>query len=231
MKAVDEGQGMDWFDEGVRHASPPALGADPATAAEAEALALSVVGASRERRPGSRLRRIIAGSALSVGILGLGVTAATAGPAVIDWLGWTPDVVAQRSFELRDGSGLGLCEVFIRVEPNYPDGVPNEDVDRRTEEARTFLTEHDWDPLIASITTDEIEAAYQLEVEQRGAYADPDSIASGATPPPATYSVAVTEVMKDRISAEFEQAGHLKQGVSLEAAAGPCDGTSDGSAQ
>lgn len=218
---------MDWFDEVVRHAASPALGADAATAAEAEVLALSVVAALRERRRGSRLRRIIAGSALSVGILGLGVTAATAGPAVIDWLGWTPDVVAQRTFELKDGSDLGLCEVFIRVEPDYPDDVPKEEVDRRTAEARTFLTEHDWDPLIASITTAEIEAAYQLEVERRAAY----SIASGTIPPPATYSTEATQVIVDRVSAEFEQAGYLKQGVSLESAAGPCDGTTEGSAQ
>ena len=225
MKALNEGQSMDWFDEAVQRAAPPALGADPATAAEAEVLALSVVGGLRERRRGSRLRRIIAGSALSVGIVGLGVTAATAGPAVIDWLGWTPDVVAQRSFELQDGSDLGLCEVFIRVEPNYGH-VPDEEVDRRTEEARTFLTEHDWDPLIASITTDEIEAAYQREVESRV-----ESIASGATAPPASYSIAATRAIAARFSAEFRRAGYPIEEVGLTFAAGPCDGTTEGSAQ
>ncbi len=232
MKALDEGQSMDWFDEAVRHASPPALGADPAAAAEAEALALSVVGGLQERRLGSRLRRIIAGSALGVGIVGLGVTAATAAPTVIDWMGWTPDVVAQRSFELKDGTELGLCEVFLSVEPYYRDhDVPDEEVDRRTEAARKFLTEHDWDPLIASITTAEIEAAYELEVERRVAYTDPASIASGATPPPATYSRAATRVMSDRVTAEFEQAGYLIDGVSLAGAARPCDGATEGSAQ
>ncbi|GAA1768235.1 hypothetical protein [Agromyces humatus] len=221
---------MDWLDEAVRHAAPPALGSDPATAEHAKATACAVL--AEAPRGTTFLRKLIAGSALGIGIVGLGVTAATAGPAVIDWLGWTPDVVAQRSFELPDGSDLGLCEVFIRVEPNYRDhDVPDEEVDRRTEEARTFLTNHDWDPLIASITADEIEAAYQIDVEQRVAFTDPDSIASGATPPPATYSIAATQVMSHRIGAEFEQAGYLKQGVSLEYAAGPCNDTAEGSAQ
>lgn len=232
MKALDEGGSMDWFDEAVLRAAPPALGADPVAAAEAETLARSVVGGCRERRPGSRLRRIVAGSVLSVGIVGLGVTAATAGPVVIDWMGWTPDVVAQRSFELEDGTELGLCEVFVSVQPSSRDhDVPDEDVDRRTEAARKFLTEHDWDPLIASITTAEIEAEYELEVERRIAVTDAASVASGVTPPPPTYSMAATQVMGERISDEFERAGHLEQGVGLEVAAGPCDGTTEGPSQ
>lgn len=232
MKALNEGQSMDWIDEAVRHAAPPALGADARTAAEAEAFARSVVSGLRERRRGSRLRRIIAGSALSVGIVGLGVTAATAGPAVIDWTGWTPDVVAQRSFDLKDGTELGLREVFFSVQPYYRDhDVSDKEVDRRTEAARKFLTEHDWAPLIASITADDIQARYELEVERRVAFTDPASVASGATPPPATYSIAATGLIGERVSAEFEQAGYLVQGVGLEAAARPCDGATEGAAQ
>ncbi|MCD2443702.1 hypothetical protein LQ757_15585 [Agromyces sp. SYSU K20354] len=222
---------MDWLDEAVRHAAPPALGSDPAAAEHAKATARAVL--AQAPRRSTFLRKLLAGSALGIGIVGLGVTAATAGPAVIDWLGWTPDVVAQRSFELQDGSDLGLCEVFIRVEPYYGDpDVPAEVVDRRTEEARAFLTEHDWDPLIASITAEEIEAEYQLEVEQRVAFTDPDSIASGATPPPATYSIAATRVMADRVSVEFERAGFRVDEVGLAFAAGPCEGgTAEGAAQ
>lgn len=232
MKALNEGQSMDWIDEAVRQAAPPALGSDPATAAEAEALALSVVSGLRERRRWSRLHRIIAGSALSVGVVGLGVTAATAGPAAIDWMGWTPDVVAQRSFELKDGTELGLCEVFFSVQPSYRDhDVPDEEVDLRTEAARKFLTEHDWDPLIASITADDIQARYELEVQRRAAFTDPASVASGATPPPATYSIAATRLIGERVSAEFEQAGYLIHGVSLTAAAGPCDDATEGPTQ
>lgn len=223
---------MDWVDVVVRQATPPALGADPALAAEAEALALSVVVGLRKRRPGSRLRRILAGSALGVGIVGLGVTAATAGPAVIDWMGWTPDLVAQRSFEWKGGTDLGLCEVFFSVQPQYREReVPDEEVDRRTEAARKFLAERDWDPLIASITIAEIEAEYDREVERRVAFTDPASAASGATPPPATLTMAATRVMGERVSAEFEQAGHLRHGVGLEVAAGPCDGATEGPTQ
>lgn len=229
MKALDEGRSMDWFDEAVRQAAPPALGADPAAAAQADALARSVASELRQRRLGSRVRRILAGSALSLGIIGLGVTAAAAAPAVIDWFGWTPDIVAQRSFQLEDGTSLGLCEVFIGVEPYYENNdVPDEEIDRRTEEARKFLTEHDWDPLIASITNAEIEAEYELEVERRVAFTDPASIASGATPPPATYSSAATRVMADRVNAEFRRAGYPIESVSLQFGAGPCDGATEG---
>lgn len=231
MKALDEGQSMDWFDEAVRQAAPPALSADPAAAAHADALASSVASELRQRRLGSRVRRILAGSALSVGIIGLGVTAATGAPAVIDWFGWSPDVVAQRSFQLEDGTSLGLCEVFIGVEPYYEGNVSDKEVDRRTEEARKFLTEHDWDPLIASITTAEIEAQYKLEVERRVAFTDPAGIAPGATPPPATYSTAATRVIADRVSAEFRRAGHPIESVSLQFGAGPCEGATEGPAQ
>lgn len=226
------GIAMHWVDEAVRSAAPPAMGADPMAAAETETLARSVVTELRDGRRGSRLRRILAGSALSIGIVGLGVTAATAGTAVIDWFGWTPDIVAKRNFQLENGTNLGLCEVFIGVEPNYQyHDVPDEEVDRRTEQARRYLTEHDWEPLIASITAEDIEAEFQLEVERRAAFTDPASIASGATPPPATYSVAATRVMGERISAEFEQAGYLIDGVSLAFGAGPCDGATEGPAQ
>ncbi|MDQ0574032.1 hypothetical protein [Agromyces albus] len=223
---------MDWVDEAVEGAAPRALGAVPAAAEHAEAVARAVVAESRHRARVSRLRRFLTGAALGVSVLGLGVTAATAGPAVFDWMGWTPDVVAQRSFELKDGTELGLCEVFFSVQPYYRDhDVPDEEVDRRVEAARKFLTEHDWDSLIASITIAEIEAEYELEVERRVAFTDPASAASGATPPPATYSMAATRVMGERVSAEFEQAGHLKHGVGLEVAAGPCDDATESPAQ
>jgi hypothetical protein len=218
---------MDWVDEAVRGAAPRALGAEPAAAEQAEALARAVVAAEpRELSRITRLRRFVGGTALGIGILGLGVTAATAGPAVIDWLGWSPDIVAQRSFDLRDGSELGLCEVFIRVTPEYRN-VSDEEADRRTEEARKFLTEHDWEPLISSITASEIQAAFDAEVAQRSVPTTSD----GTMPPPATMSLIATQLMGDRISAEFERAGDLRQGVALEAAAGPCDDATEGPTQ
>lgn len=167
------------------------------------------------------------GSALGIGLLGLGVTAAAAGPAVIDWLGWTPDVVAQRTFDLGDGSELGLCEVFIHVDPAHQDvDVSEEEADRRTEEARKFLTEHDWEPLIGSITEREIEAAYAAEVAQRSM-----PLPDGTMPPPATLSLVASKLMGDRISNEFERAGYLRPGVGLEAAGRPCYGATEGPTQ
>ena len=214
---------MDWLDEAVRHAAPSALGSDPATAREAEATARAVLAEAPQRTGPSSLRRISAGSAVGLSILGFGVTAATAGPAVVDWLEWTPDVVAQRSFDLGDGSALGLCEVFIRVTPEYRHDLPDDEVDRRVEEAREFLTEHDWEPLISSISERAIEAAFAAEVAQRST-----PMIDGTMPPPATLSLVVGELMSHRVVDKFERAGHLRQGVGLEAAGGPCDGATEG---
>jgi hypothetical protein len=40
--------------------------------------------------------------------------------------------------------------------------------------------------------------------------------------------MAATRVMGERVSAEFDQAGHLEHGVGLEVAARPCDGATEG---
>ena len=217
---------MNWVDDVVRNAAPPAFGSEPAAAGAAEAIARSVVAKrARERAGLSRLRRLIWGTTLGIGVLGLGITAATAGPAVFEWVGWTPDVVAQRSFELAGGPDLGLCEVLIRVVPDY-NAVSKEEADRRTAEARRFLAENDWEPFITSITESEIQAAFAEEIARRSV-AMPD----GTIPPPASLSLVVGQLMGDRISDEFERAGHLRQGVSLEGAGGPCDGANEGSKQ
>lgn len=215
---------MDWVDDAVRGAAPRALGADLATAEQAEALARTVAARSRQPARVSRFRRFLTGSALGIGILGLGVTAATAGPAVFEWVGWTPDVVAQRSFTFDDRSDVGLCEVFVRVVPDYRD-LSIEKVERRTEEARQFLAEHDWDPVIESITVNEIEAALDAERAQREAITT-----HSMTPPPATISVEASRLMANRIIEEFERAGHMQPGVSIESA-GHCGDTTQGPTQ
>jgi hypothetical protein len=222
----------DWLDEAVRRGAPQPLGADPVAAGEAVAVAHAVVAAQRTgRKRMSRRGAFLGGAALSLGILGLGVTTAAAAPAVFEWFGMTPDLVAQRTFDFGLGSDLGLCEVFIGVEPDYSRDMSDAEVDRRTEEARAFLVEHDWEPLIASITEREIRAEYELEVSRRVAFTDPDSIASGATPPPATMSIAATQVIADRVRAEFEEAGQLRDGVAFAQGAGPCDGEPEGSSR
>ncbi|MFB6610086.1 hypothetical protein ACFCVO_07200 [Agromyces sp. NPDC056379] len=212
----------DWLDEAVRRGAPRPLGAEPVAAGEAVAVAHAVATAGRHGRRMSRRGAFLGGAALSLGILGLGVTAAAAAPTVIDWLGWAPDVVAQRTFDVGAVADLGLCEVFVRVLPEPSADLSAAEVERRTEAARMFLTEHDWQPMIDSITEREIQTQYELEVAQRAAFTGPDGIVSGATPPPATMSTAATLVIADRISDEFERAGHLRGGVSLEQAAGPC---------
>lgn len=213
----------DWLDEAVRRGAPQPLGVEPVAAGEAVAIARAVAAAERNGRRLSRRGAFLGGAALSLGILGLGVTAAAAAPAVIEWFGWTPDIVAQRSFDVGAFADLGLCQVFIRVQPEPSPDLSAAEVERRTEAARVFLTEHDWQPLIDSITEREIQAAYELEVAQRAAFTGPDGIVSGATPPAATMSTAATLVIAGRISDEFERAGHLRGGVSLEQAAGPCE--------
>lgn len=231
MRATDEGAGrMDPVDEVVRRAAPRALGVEPAAAEQAAAIARAVVAAETRERPRvSRLRRFLGGVTLGIGIVGLGITAAAAAPAVIDWLGWTPDVVAQRSFDLDlgDGPELGLCEVFVRVTPEYRHhDLSDAEVDKRTEEARRFLTEHDWEPLIGSITEGEIQAAFAAEVAQRSV-----PMSDGTMPPPASMSLVVAQLMGERISNEFQKGGYLRQGVGLEEAAGPCAGATEGPTQ
>lgn len=214
---------MDWFDEVVREAAPPEVGSSPGVRERALLVATEAV-AGRDRLGSwrSRLGRLAGGTGIGFAVLAVGVGAAAASPAVIDWLGWSPAVVAQRTFELGDGNELGLCEVFIRVAPEYG-VVSDEETDRRTEAARRFLTEHDWDPLIASITAKEIQAEFEQHQARRDAIAT-DEVA----PPPATLSGAATKLISYRIGTEFDRAGHLQDGVALESAAGPCTGEDDG---
>jgi len=212
---------MDLIEEVVRRAAPPSLADRSEVSAGATALALEMVatraGAVQRSRP--RPRHVVAAFLLGLGLLGGGVTAAVAGPALFSWLGWIPDAVAQRTFDLGDGTDIELCEVSLRVIAQYGT-VSNSEADQQAEEARAFLATHDWDPLIAAITASDIEDAYAIDVERR----EQSELESGIAPPAATYSGAVTRLMFTLISAEFERAGFLRDGVSLEAAAGPCSG-------
>ncbi|PWC03633.1 hypothetical protein [Agromyces badenianii] len=214
----------DWVDDAVQRGAPQALGGEPVAAGEAVALARAAIVAGQSgRRRLSRPGRLIGGAALSLGILGLGVTAAAAAPAVIEWFGWTPDIVAERTFDF-GRNDLGLCTVYIGAEPVYRDvDVTDEEADRRTEEARRFLMEHDWRPLLDSITESDIQAEYTRMAIQRSEPMD-----DGTMPPSATMSGAATQVIGDRISEAFQKGGYLREGVALESGAGPCSDATEG---
>ena len=216
---------MDWLEQAVRDSAPRRLEAD--TSAREYAIAVAresarLQAATRPTRP--RTKRIVAGMTLGLGVLGLGVGAAVAATPVIDWLGWNPDVVAQRSFELGDGAQLGLCEVYIRVTPEYG-SLPNDEVDRRTEAARAFLTDHDWQSAVDSITAAEIQAEYERDQARR------EVRVTDTPPPPAKLSAAATTLIADRITEDFDRAGYLQPGVALEAAAQSCDDAPESSTQ
>ncbi|BDZ64861.1 hypothetical protein [Agromyces mangrovi Wang et al. 2018] len=212
---------MDWLDDVVRDATPRELGATVGAKALAESIALSAVAEANATSRRSGMRKVAGGLGIGIGVLAVGVGAAAAAPVVVDWLGWTPDIVAQRTFDLEGGPTLGLCEVYMRVIPDYSRDVTDDEVDRRTEAARVFLTDHDWDPLIASITAAEIQNELTRDQEQREA-----ATTETMTPPPATLSGAATRLISMRVSQELDRAGYLQPGVALESAAGPCTGES-----
>ena len=87
--------------------------------------------------------------------------------AVIDLVGLERISSRNVASSLKDGTSLGLRSLHRRGADHRKDDVTDEEVDRRTEEARNFLTEHEWDALIASITTDEIEAEYEARSRSR----------------------------------------------------------------
>ncbi|QEO14557.1 hypothetical protein FLP10_09090 [Agromyces intestinalis] len=213
----------DPLDDLVRAAAPTALGEADET--RELALALAVAAAQPANRRRRRTGRLAITVMLGLGLLGAGVGAAAAVPAIAGWLDWAPDAVAERSFEFGEGTPLGRCEVLVRVQPVYG-ALPDSEVDGRLEQARRFLADENWDDELASITEREVRAALQQDQAKRDQLAAEDP---SVTPPPATLSLAATRIMYARFAAEFEQAGFFDDGsVSLEAAAGPCDGARGG---
>lgn len=212
---------MGQLDDVIRRAAPPPLGADAVLAAESQEVARSVAATARPRV--RKWRYAFGASALTLGLLGLGVTGAVAGPALFEWVGWAPDASAQRTFVIDENSTLGPCEVVARV---VQEGGVTEDVaERRTEAARRFLAEQDWDVLTASITADDIAAEMKAEqVHRMGASAE------GAEPPEVSAGLAASMLMGDRMRDEFMRAGHLQPGVSLEMS-GRCETPVEGREQ
>lgn len=213
---------MERVDDAIRRAAPRPLGADPAIAARSRDLA-RVIARSGNRGAARRWRRIFGGSVIGAGLFGVGVTAAVAGPELFEWIGWTPDAVVQRTFTIADGSALGLCEVVARVVPE--DGVPEATARKLTEDARRFLGEHEWGPVVSAITAEEIAGEVAAEESRRANMA-----AGGASPPPVSAGIIASRMIGERIFEEFDRAGHLQPGVSIEMG-GHCDGDSESAAQ
>lgn len=214
---------MERLDDAIRSAAPRPLGADPAIAAQSQELARVIARTGNRRGAGRSWRRILGGSMIGAGLFGVGVTAAVAGPALFEWIGWTPDAVVQRTFAIADGSPLGLCEVVARVVPEG--GVPEATAQKRTEDARRFLGEHEWGLVVSSITAEEIANELAAEESRRASLA-----AGGAEVPPVSAGVVASRMMGERIFEEFDRAGHMQPGVSLEMG-GHCDGEPESPAQ
>ena len=213
---------MEQLDDAIRRAAPPPLGADAVLAEESREVARGVAVATARPRV-RKWRRAFGGSVLTLGSLGLGVTGAVAGPALFEWVGWTPDASAQRTFVLGEDSRLGPCEVVARVVQEG--GVAEQVAELRTESARQFLAEQDWDALTASITAEDIAAKMETEQARRtGASAE------GVEPPEVSAGLAASLLMGDRMRDKFMRAGHLQPGVSLEMS-GRCDAPAEGREQ
>ncbi|WP_159855114.1 hypothetical protein [Rathayibacter sp. VKM Ac-2754] len=220
---------MDDLDDVVRRAAPLPLGADATSAAEARAIAQAVVTSRRPRR--FLLRSGMGAAVIGIALVGFGTTAAVAGPALLSWVGWAPDASVQRTFELSGGNDVGRCSVVARVLPVYGGGLSDEETDDLTERARDFLAEHDWGPVIARVTADDIEAA--LTAEQAGRDEANAAAAAAGRPadiPDATRGVVASSLMGDEISRVFDEAGYLTTSTSIEMA-GQCEAESPGAAQ
>lgn len=220
---------MDEIDDLMRRSAPPALGSDPKNAAEARLIARAV--ATERRPPRSRLRTGLGAAILTVGLVGVGTTAAVAGPTLLGWVGWVPDASVQRTFELDAGSEIGFCAVVARVVPEYGGGLSDTEVDGRTEEAREFLADYDWGPVVASISPEDIGAALRAEQAEREASEERTGGGGGALTdvPDADHGVVVSSLMGDEMMRVFEEAGYLDGGVSLDMA-GECGAETPGGA-
>lgn len=194
------------IDDAVRRAAPPPLGADGALRAEARQVGRAV---AAFRRPPGPWHGVFAASVLAAGLLGVGVTGAVAGPAMIDWVGWVPDAAVQRTFTIAQGTPLGPCEVVARVVQEG--GVAEDVAAARAESARRFLARHDWDALTASITAEDIADELAAEEARRGKVTS-----DGTQPPAASPGLAASQLMGELLREEFVDAGHLQPGVSLE---------------
>lgn len=173
----------------------------PTVAAAAQDLARTVAtsdGVKTERRR----HKIKMVSGLCAALVLGGATAATAGPAIVEWAPWEPDVMVERSFPLSDTGSTASCAVIVRVTRDERTAGP--DADARLRDAREFLQEQDWSSLDASIA----------DIPPRDLKA---MTAQGISEP-----LMLTMRIGDQVDAKFEAAGHLGRGVVVESV-GRCD--------
>ncbi|WP_175115966.1 hypothetical protein [Plantibacter sp. MCCC 1A11337] len=151
------------------------------------------------------------------------MSAAAAAPAVLDWVGWAPEATVQRSFDI--GEDGAVCQLVARVVPEHRN-ISTAEADRRTQEARVFLTEYDWDSVVASITEADIDTELTIEQARRAELARIAEV-NGTTPPPAATPESVAgNLMATKIFDAFEHAGFLRTGTSVELA-GNCGETAE----
>ncbi|MBD8515770.1 hypothetical protein [Plantibacter sp. CFBP 8804] len=214
---------MDDLDAQIQRSAPRAFGEDAEAAECARLVAQEAAFRARPSGVRSRYKRYLSILGLTAGLITVGVSAAAAAPAVFDWVGWAPEATVQRSFDI--GEDGAVCQLVARVVPEYR-SISTAEADRRTQEARVFLTDYDWDRVVASITTADIDAALAIE-QARRAELTTSAEANGTTPPPAATPESVAgNLMATKIFDAFEKAGFLRTGTSIDVA-GDCGETAE----
>jgi len=214
---------MDDLDAQIQRSAPHAFGEDAEAAEYARLVAQEAASRARPSGLRSRYKRTLSILGVTAGLFTVGVSAAAAAPAVLDWVGWTPEATVQRSFDI--GEDGAVCQLVARVVPEYRN-ISTAEADRRTQEARVFLTEYDWDRVVASITTADIDAALAIEQARRAELATIAEV-NGTTPPPAATPESVAgNLMATKIFDAFEKAGFLRTGTSIDVA-GDCGETGE----
>lgn len=189
----------------VEEARPANVTDNPVVDHLAHDLAYSIAqtAAAQRRRRRPRIRLI---TALTLGFLAVGGTAAAAVPALISWAPWEPDIVVERSFPIPGNDDVNHCVTVIRVMPDA--ATEGSDGDERVRAARAFLQDNDWSTLDADLA--DIPAKDREGMERQGI----------------SEQLMLTMQINDQITGAFSDAGHLGDGVRLDLSA-RCDTGSD----
>jgi hypothetical protein len=182
----------------VEEARPVNVADDHVVDRLARGLAHSIAETSTAR--GTRRRpRMQLMTALTLGFVAIGGTAAAAVPALISWAPWEPDIVVERSFPLTGSDAVQDCVTVIRVMPDAATAGIN--AGDRLRAARAFLRDNDWTHISANLA--DIPAKEREGMERQGI----------------SESMMLTMQVNDQITAAFADEGHLGDGVRLELSA------------